>query len=281
MGLNKIENNFFNKKTRPKQHIQITIQGLKCTVSFYDIYDNTYDYKVDYCGLDYYFIIRSNSDKLESQIKQKKLKTIKYELKEKNWESIYQNQIIEPQPIKGYLVYIDPRLFVIPNKPNIHDISNYDKQERALKSYEKQKEIALEKIRTKVSLIFEKFAEYTFYIYKNTLYYFTTNEYEIERQKLLIKDNYFKQEKKFQKLQKEIRLFEKLESSEIPLSREPIPEDVKFIVWRRDLGKCVKCGSNKKLEFDHIIPISEGGSNSERNIQLLCERCNREKSNKI
>jgi 5-methylcytosine-specific restriction endonuclease McrA len=60
-------------------------------------------------------------------------------------------------------------------------------------------------------------------------------------------------------------------------SREPIPIEVQQYVWRRDNGRCVKCGSQIKLEFDHIIPISRGGSNTARNIQLLCERCNRSK----
>lgn len=60
-------------------------------------------------------------------------------------------------------------------------------------------------------------------------------------------------------------------------SRAPISEDVKAFVWRRDNGKCVKCGSQEKLEFDHIIPHSKGGSDTERNIQLLCEKCNRSK----
>lgn len=64
-------------------------------------------------------------------------------------------------------------------------------------------------------------------------------------------------------------------------SRAPISEDVKMLVWRRDGGKCVKCGNKEKLEFDHIIPHSKGGSDTERNIQLLCEECNRSKSNKI
>lgn len=63
--------------------------------------------------------------------------------------------------------------------------------------------------------------------------------------------------------------------------RASIPESVKRKVWRRDEGKCVNCGSREKLEFDHIIPVSKGGSNTERNIELLCEKCNRKKSNKI
>jgi 5-methylcytosine-specific restriction endonuclease McrA len=39
----------------------------------------------------------------------------------------------------------------------------------------------------------------------------------------------------------------------------------------------VSCGSSDRLEFDHIIAVAKGGSNTERNIQLLCEACNRAK----
>lgn len=63
--------------------------------------------------------------------------------------------------------------------------------------------------------------------------------------------------------------------------REPIPDRVKMFVWERDSGRCVSCGSREKLEYDHIIPLSLGGSNTARNIQLLCESCNRSKSGKI
>jgi len=63
--------------------------------------------------------------------------------------------------------------------------------------------------------------------------------------------------------------------------RKPIPTEVKREVWRRDEGRCTKCGSRERLEFDHIIPVIKGGSNTVRNIELLCESCNREKSAKI
>lgn len=124
--------------------------------------------------------------------------------------------------------------------------------------------------------------EAKFYVYKSNLYiYEPYGIHTLEEQKLLIKEHYFRHEKKFVKLQKEIKLSEKLESTEIHKSREPIPEEVRFAVWRRDDGKCVKCRNNQNLEFDHIIPVAKGGSNTERNIQLLCEKCNREKSDKI
>jgi len=71
------------------------------------------------------------------------------------------------------------------------------------------------------------------------------------------------------------------ESSSPNNKRESIPITIRNQVWRRDNGACVQCGSNEKLEFDHIIPVSKGGSSTYRNLQLLCEPCNRKKSNKI
>jgi 5-methylcytosine-specific restriction endonuclease McrA len=63
--------------------------------------------------------------------------------------------------------------------------------------------------------------------------------------------------------------------------REPVLAEVRREVWRRDQGRCVHCGSQKKLEYDHTLPVSKGGSNTARNIQLLCERCNRSKGASI
>jgi hypothetical protein len=63
--------------------------------------------------------------------------------------------------------------------------------------------------------------------------------------------------------------------------RDPIPDDVKTVVWSRDGGACVRCGSKDKLHFDHIIPVAKGGSNLPVNIQILCEVCNLKKSDKI
>lgn len=60
-------------------------------------------------------------------------------------------------------------------------------------------------------------------------------------------------------------------------SRGSIPQAVRVAVWQRDGARCVECESQDRLEFDHIIPVVMGGSNTERNIQLLCETCNRRK----
>jgi hypothetical protein len=64
-------------------------------------------------------------------------------------------------------------------------------------------------------------------------------------------------------------------------ARRPIPEAVRHEVWRRDSGRCVDCGSREELEFDHIVPVSKGGSNTARNIELRCESCNRRKAARI
>lgn len=71
------------------------------------------------------------------------------------------------------------------------------------------------------------------------------------------------------------------ENRNVREGREAIPSAVRREVWRRDGGKCVKCGSRKNLEYDHIIPVAEGGSNTARNIELLCETCNRAKRDSI
>ena len=63
--------------------------------------------------------------------------------------------------------------------------------------------------------------------------------------------------------------------------RRSIPRSVQREVWRRDGGACIECGSNERLEYDHIIPYSKGGADTVRNIQLLCEVCNRSKSDRI
>jgi site-specific recombinase XerD len=63
--------------------------------------------------------------------------------------------------------------------------------------------------------------------------------------------------------------------------RNAIPDSVKMFVWRRDQGRCVRCATNMNLEYDHIIPRSMGGSDTARNIQLLCGSCNRTKGARL
>ena len=58
-----------------------------------------------------------------------------------------------------------------------------------------------------------------------------------------------------------------------------ISQTTKKVVYSRDVGVCQCCGGYEYLEYDHISPYSCGGSNDVSNIQLLCRKCNRSKSN--
>ena len=95
-----------------------------------------------------------------------------------------------------------------------------------------------------------------------------------------IKHHVLRAEGKWKQIKRQVEAFENLERAP-SVKRESIPESIRLFVWQRDEGKCVKCGSQEKLEFDHIIPIADGGSNTERNIQLLCEQCNRQKGKSV
>jgi hypothetical protein len=117
---------------------------------------------------------------------------------------------------------------------------------------------------------------YYFYIIKKNFY---VSEIHLSNEEaLLIVDH--DQARKEEKLRREVERI-KAKSEYEGAARTNIPQDVQITVWNRDKGKCVRCGSNENLEFDHIIPVSKGGSNTVRNLQLLCEKCNRLKSNKI
>ena len=45
-------------------------------------------------------------------------------------------------------------------------------------------------------------------------------------------------------------------------------------------GVCVACGTDERLQVDHIIPVSRGGTNDLDNLQMLCKSCNASKRDK-
>tara|TARA_X000001036_G_scaffold170698_1_gene161458 strand:- start:143 stop:721 length:579 start_codon:yes stop_codon:yes gene_type:complete len=66
------------------------------------------------------------------------------------------------------------------------------------------------------------------------------------------------------------------------INLEPVGESLRFKILKRD-RICQLCGATKEdgmLEVDHIVPRSKGGSNHPENLQVLCSRCNRAKSNR-
>lgn len=138
--------------------------------------------------------------------------------------------------------------------------------------------------KNKMKLFYEKYKDI---IEQRRSEYIQRQEIENDRlEKEEIKRQILERERK-KRLHKEV-LQELIESGDIFNSyikkngkRESIPQDVMDKVWNRDGGRCVKCGSRENLEFDHIIPVSKGGATTYRNLQLLCKKCNLEKSNSI
>lgn len=53
---------------------------------------------------------------------------------------------------------------------------------------------------------------------------------------------------------------------------------IRIRVFYRDNFTCGYCGSKGgKLECDHIVPVSRGGSNEDDNLLTACRTCNRRK----
>lgn len=71
--------------------------------------------------------------------------------------------------------------------------------------------------------------------------------------------------------------------------RVAIPQWARRAVFYRDRGLCTRChgdlsglvSTQPENNFDHIVPLAEGGINDVTNLQLLCGTCNRGKSQRV
>ena len=140
----------------------------------------------------------------------------------------------------------------------------------------------LEALECKTPLDFSKidinFDPSLYYLFGNYIWEFVEkdNISNREQARLLLLQLLDKEKRKWKNLEQKYS-----SNPDSSFTRKTLPDSVRIFVWRRDEGKCVYCGCRENLEFDHIIPVSKGGSNTERNIQILCEECNRKKNDNI
>lgn len=74
-----------------------------------------------------------------------------------------------------------------------------------------------------------------------------------------------------------------LDGDETRLNLRQFPDNIKGAVYERQGGKCRKCKKEISLDeaqADHIDPWSKGGKTESNNCQILCDKCNRRKSDK-
>lgn len=79
--------------------------------------------------------------------------------------------------------------------------------------------------------------------------------------------------------QKQIEEQEKLESPQ--KFRKPLKPSQRTRILERDGYQCVWCHVQKKLQIDHIVPVSRGGSDEDTNLRTLCRGCNRKKFDQL
>lgn len=76
-----------------------------------------------------------------------------------------------------------------------------------------------------------------------------------------------------------------LEKYHSKTQRKLMTPELRLQIKVRDNYTCQMCGKYMPdevgLQIDHIVPVSKGGKTVPSNLQVLCDKCNRSKSNKI
>jgi len=122
------------------------------------------------------------------------------------------------------------------------------------------------------------------WLYRDTLYVAerAPGPSELDEVVLRVKALHYQRDEGLKRLREQVANFEAIEGQlQNGVARKAIPDDVKLLVWSRDRGACVRCGATKGLHFDHVIPLSRGGSDEADNVQLLCRSCNLAKGDRL
>ena len=202
--------------------------------------------------------------------------------KHKKYLNVYGLSILSEDEINKYRVWVrgENKYFLVTIIKKEHINSEFDHTKDALEDIvrkQKNDPMMVGKYKQHIEGTESRHKKITWWMYKDDIYWEDEEHTQTEVKALIFE----KERKKRRQLDKAIAIMEQEETARLTKSRESIPDEVKIFVWQRDGGKCVNCSTNKTLEFDHIIPIALGGSNSARNLQILCENCNRSKGASI
>lgn len=72
--------------------------------------------------------------------------------------------------------------------------------------------------------------------------------------------------------------FSNNESKRASYKKTPIPNEIRWSIWKRDDFTCQYCGSREDLSVDHVMPESRGGEMVETNLVTACRKCNSKKN---
>lgn len=56
---------------------------------------------------------------------------------------------------------------------------------------------------------------------------------------------------------------------------------IRNAVCERDGWRCLWCGKAGRLEVDHIVPRSQGGTDDPANLRTLCRKCHGKRHAKV
>jgi hypothetical protein len=72
------------------------------------------------------------------------------------------------------------------------------------------------------------------------------------------------------------------EGLKVQTIRRVIPVATRYLILKRDTYRCQICNrAGVELEVDHIVPVSQGGSDNVDNLQTACRDCNRGKGGQL
>ena len=129
---------------------------------------------------------------------------------------------------------------------------------------------------------------FTFRLYKTRTKYTQVNyvkhPHKIEQVVMEYVTNYDFLNDRFEKL-KEIGFQSTLSDFQEKNQRKLMTKTLRTKIAKRDNYTCQKCGKYMPdgvgLHIDHIVPISKGGKSIPSNLQVLCSKCNGNKSDKV